>query len=92
MAVICPCTLFNILDACVAGVGKQALKAGYDVVFRVRERAFVKAAVRAVARGPGARGTGGAAAGEGERDCGAIVCLWALHAAIAGGLETKAKG
>ena len=68
LAVICPCTLFSIPDACAAGVGKQALKAGYDIVLRVRERALVKAAVRAVARGPGARGTGGAAAGEGERD------------------------
>ena len=33
----------------------------------------MKAAVRAVARGPGVSGIGGAAAGEGERDSGAII-------------------
>ena len=35
----------------------------------------MKAAVRAVARGPGVSGMGGAAAGEGERDGGAMVGL-----------------
>ena len=39
----------------------------------------MKAAARAVARGPGARGMGGVAAGEGEREGGPMVsCAWGI--------------